>query len=122
MRNKKIEKIHAKENNYIHKTIFTWFGNLPTSTKLQGFHYYQGKIKSAATMFFFFFLSLKKHDNNKTLISKLGFLDPAHIIHNGLQNRQKFFPRSKPPLHGLNLKKSPIKNHTILFGDRKSVV
>ena len=22
----------------------------------------------------------------------------------------------KPPLHGLNLNKSPIKNHTILFG------
>ena len=29
----------------MHKTIFTWLGNLPTSTKLQGFHYYQGKYK-----------------------------------------------------------------------------
>ena len=119
MRNKKIEKTHAKENNYIHKTIFTWFGNLPTSTELQGFHYYQGKIKSAATNFFF--LSLKKHDNNKTLISILGFLDPAHMIHNGLQNGPKIFPRGKPPLHGLNLKKSPIKNHTILFGSGRVV-
>ena len=23
----------------MHKTIFTWFGNFPTSTELQGFHY-----------------------------------------------------------------------------------
>ena len=46
---KQIEKTHAKEkkNNYMHKTIFTWFGNLPTSTELQGFYYYQGKYNSA---------------------------------------------------------------------------
>ena len=44
---KKIEKTHAKENNHMHKTIFTWFGNLPTSTELQGFHYYQEKYNSA---------------------------------------------------------------------------
>ena len=31
----------------MHKTIFTWFGNLPTSTELQGFYYYQGKYNSA---------------------------------------------------------------------------
>ena len=36
---KQIEKTHVKENNHTHKTIFMWFGNLPTSTKLQGFHY-----------------------------------------------------------------------------------
>ena len=34
------ENTHVKENNHKHKTIFTWFGNLPTSTELQGFHYY----------------------------------------------------------------------------------
>ena len=45
---KKIKKTHAKENNHTYKTIFTWFGNLPTSTELQGFHYYQRKIQSAA--------------------------------------------------------------------------
>ena len=39
MRNKQIEKTHVKENNHMHKTIFTWFGNLPKSTELQGFHY-----------------------------------------------------------------------------------
>ena len=32
-----------KKNNHTHKTVFTWFGNLPTSIELQGFHYYQGK-------------------------------------------------------------------------------
>ena len=32
-----------KKNNHTHKIIFTWFGNMPTSTELQGFHYYQGK-------------------------------------------------------------------------------
>ena len=41
----------AKKNNHTHKTIFMWFGNLPTSTKLQEFHYYQGKVQSAATIF-----------------------------------------------------------------------
>ena len=45
MRNKKkIEKTHAKESNHTHKTIFTWFDNLPTSTELQRFYYYQGKV------------------------------------------------------------------------------
>ena len=33
-----------------------------------------------------FSLSLGKTDNNKTLIIKLHFLHPAHMIHNGLQN------------------------------------
>ena len=44
---KQIEKTHAKENNHTHKIIFTWFGNFPTSTELQGFHYYQRKYNSA---------------------------------------------------------------------------
>ena len=48
MRNKTdLKKTHAKEKNHTHKTIFTWFDNLPTSTELQGFHYYQGKYNSA---------------------------------------------------------------------------
>ena len=45
MRNKQIEKIHTKENNYMHKTIFTWFGKLRMSTELQGFHCSQEKIQ-----------------------------------------------------------------------------
>ena len=61
VRNKKIEKTkHQKKNNHTHKTIFTWFGNLPTSTELQGFHYYQRKLQCAAIVFFFF------KNNNKT--------------------------------------------------------
>ena len=58
---KKIEKTHAKENNHMHKTIFTWFSNLPTLTKLQGFHYYQGKVQKCDYKIFY---SLKKHGNN----------------------------------------------------------
>ena len=66
MRNKKIEKTHAKENNYTHKTIFMWFGNLPVFTELQEFHYYQGKIKVWLQCF-----TLTQDDNNnKTLITK----------------------------------------------------
>ena len=42
-----MEKTHAKENNHTHKTIFTWFGNLPTSTELQGFHYKIRRYNSA---------------------------------------------------------------------------
>ena len=57
----KIEKTHAKENNHTHKTIFMWFGNLPTSTELQRFHYYQGKIQSVAVQFFH---SLEKPTTN----------------------------------------------------------
>ena len=38
-----------------HKTIFTLFGNLPTSTELQGFHYSQGNIVK---------FSLKKKNQN----------------------------------------------------------
>ena len=66
---KKIEKTHINENNHTHKTIFTWFGNLPTSMELQGFNYYQGKKYKVWLRCFF---SLKKHDN-QTLISKLQF-------------------------------------------------
>ena len=44
---KQIEKTHVKENNHTHTTIFTWFGNLPTSTELQGFHYKIRRYNSA---------------------------------------------------------------------------
>ena len=33
-----------KKNNHMHKTVFTWFDNLPTSTELKGYHYYKGRI------------------------------------------------------------------------------
>ena len=54
VRNKKIEKRkRQKKNNHTHKTIFTWFGNLPMSTELQRFHYYKRKLQCAVTVFFF---------------------------------------------------------------------
>ena len=44
--------IHQKKIIIItHKIVFTWFGNLSTSTKLQGFHHFQGKIQSAAIQY-----------------------------------------------------------------------
>ena len=68
---KKIEKTHAKENNHTHKTIFTWFDNLPTSTKLQGFHYYQERMQSAVTIFSL--TQTWQSHHHKTLITKVGF-------------------------------------------------
>ena len=77
---KKIEKIHAKENNHTHKTIFTWFGNLLMSTKLQGFHYYQEKKENTKyKVRHQFFFSHLKHDHAKTLITKLRFLSLGPI-------------------------------------------
>ena len=95
---KKIVKTHAKESNHTHKTIFTWFSNLPTSTELQGFHYYQEKVQSVATDI----LTLKNTATPplKTLITKVGL----YIYKTG----PKIF-RPKPPLHGLSLSKSPVK-------------
>ena len=55
------KKKRQKKNNHTHKTVFTWFGNLPTSTELQGFHYYKRKLQCAVTVFFF----LKKNKMTK---------------------------------------------------------
>ena len=41
------EKHTPKKNNHMHKIIFMWFGNLPTSTELQGFHYKIRRYNSA---------------------------------------------------------------------------
>ena len=51
-----------KKNNYTHKIIFTWFGNLPTSTELQRFHYYQGKRNTSCG--YSFSSHSQKHGNN----------------------------------------------------------
>ena len=53
MKCKNREKIYSKKK-ITHKTVFTWFGNLPTSTELQRFHFFQGKIQSAAIEFSLF--------------------------------------------------------------------
>ena len=60
----------------MHKTIFMWFGNLPTSTELQEFHYYQRKIQSVAIQFF---LSLKKTTTNPNNQSNI-----LYILHTGI--------------------------------------
>ena len=68
------------KKNHTHKTIFTWFGNLPTSTELQGFHYYQGKIQSAATVF----LVSQERQQQKNSNHQKQCLHHTHKIHNGL--------------------------------------
>ena len=55
------EKKYIHQRKIIsHKTVFTWFSNLPMSKELQGSHYFQGKLQSAAVQFF---LSKKKSFN-----------------------------------------------------------
>ena len=140
MRNKRIEKTHAKEkkNNHSHKTIFTWFGNLPTSTELQGFHYYQGRTESTKLRLQYPFLSPSRmRQQQPTILKTLITAKLVYIYEMG----PKIFPRGvvpgppkglsmsaptwayqpKPPLHGLSLNKSPIKNHAILFGSSQVV-
>ena len=68
------------KNNHTHKTIFTWFGNLPMSTELQRFHYYQGKIQSAATVF----LVYQERQQQQNPNHQKWFLHHTHKIHNGL--------------------------------------
>ena len=54
VKNKKIEKTHAKEKQLHAQDSIYVVSNLPTSTELQGYHYYQGRIQStisAATIF-----------------------------------------------------------------------
>ena len=83
----------------------------------------------------FFSLSRTTTTTEQTLITKKGFLHPAHRIHDGLQNGPKIFPggiapgppkglsmstptwayQPKPSLYGQSLKKSLIKNHETLF-------
>ena len=83
----------------------------------------------------FFSFSRMTTTIEQTLITKNGFLHSTHRIHNELQNGPKIFPRGvalgplkglsmstptwayqpKPPLYGLSLKKSLIKNHTTFF-------
>ena len=48
----KIKKNIHQKKIITHKIVFTWFGNWPMSTELQGFHYSQGKnTKCGNTIF-----------------------------------------------------------------------
>ena len=102
---KQIEKTHVKENNYMHKTIFT-ICLCPRSCR-----YFiivrEKEIQGVATVFL-----LRNTTTNKTLISKLRFLHPTHKIYNGLQNRPK---KISGLGHGISLKKFLIKKaHNII--------
>ena len=99
-----------------------WFGNLPTSTELQGFHYYKGKRNTRCSY------SFSSHTKNTTTPK-----NPNNQIAFSTQNGPKKFSWGRCPqtprrccprtprrlVHkrsGLGLSKSPIKNHAILFG------
>ena len=85
------ENTHVKENNHKHKTIFTWFGNLPTSTELQGFHYKIRRYNSAQehsqeTQFRIHPNSLSPIRQEKTILSSyaaarlLGIISNSHSL------------------------------------------
>ena len=100
---------------------------LSTSTKLQGFHYYQGRIQSTTCGCNIFSHTKTRQHHPKTLIIKVSFTMN--------QTGQKKFTRGvapkppkdlsmsapalayqpKPPLHGLSFSKFLNKNHTTLF-------
>ena len=65
MRNKNRENTRQRKI-ITRKIVFTWFGNLPMSTKLQGFHYYQGK-KIQIRQYSFFSLSKTTMTNTISL-------------------------------------------------------
>ena len=110
---KKQRKHTPKKNNHMHKTIFTWFGNLPTSTKLQRFYYYQEKNTKCS-----YSVSVSQNmttTTNKTLITKNSF----YILRTGFT--MVFTSGLDPLLHRLSLSKSLIKNHATLFGSGQVV-
>ena len=65
--------------------------------------------------FFFFFLVSQETWQQQNPNLKIRFSTSCAYDSQWATKRAKFFPRGKPPLYGVNLKKSPIKNHTILF-------
>ena len=84
---------------------------------------YQGKKTKCDSTLFFFFLSLslsRKNYIKKTLITKTTIFISCAQDSQWATKRAKFFftawaNRPKPLLHGLSLKKSPIKNHATSF-------
>ena len=87
---------------------------------------YQGKNTKCDNTFFFFPLSLsRKNYIKKTLITKTTIFISCAQDSQWATKQAKFFftalaNRPKPLLHGLSLKKSPIKNHAISFRVRSS--
>ena len=84
-----------------------WFGNLSTSMELQGFHYSQGKIQSAAVQLF----SLSKKSNPNLQNNSFYILCTRFTM--GYKKGVKKFSL----LYGLSLKKSPTKEcNDIILG------
>ena len=107
--NAKIEKNIRQRKIITHKTVFIWFGNLPMSTELQGFHYSQGKIQSAIVHFF----SLKTTSNPN--LQNNGF----YILHMGfIMSVMAWAYWPKLPVHGLSLRKFPIKDYNNIISNR----
>ena len=104
MKNKKREKIHAKEkqshaqdNIYVVQQFAYVHGVVGISLLSRKNTEYNLRLQ-------YFSHTKTRQQHPKTLITKVSF-------HNELNG-----PKLKPPLHGLSLSKSPIKNHATLFG------
>ena len=117
----KIEKTHAKEKKqshtqdsiyvvrqfaYIHRVV----GILLLSRK---------KIQSTAIQSFNLSRTITTNPNHKTAFSK-SYAQDSQWATKWAKKISMSAPawayQPKPPLHGLNLRKSPIKNHATLFG------
>ena len=121
MRNKKIEKTytkekqsHAQDNIYVVRQFAYVHG-------VAGISLLSGKItKCGLRLQYFSLTKTQQQHHTKTLITKVNF-----YIQNGPKKNFMSAPawayRPKPPLHGLSLSKSTIKNHTILFESSRVV-
>ena len=92
----------------MHKTVFMWFGNLPTSMELQGYHYYQVRIQRTTTCgynIFSLYITWQPHYTKKNPNYKRRF-------HNGL-NGPKGPSRSAHGQASVNL---PLKTTQYYLG------
>ena len=68
----------------MHQAAPAWLGNLPTSTELQGFHYFQGRIQYNMQLQYFLYIW------NTTTDSTLKNPNYKRRFHNGLNEPKKF--------------------------------
>ena len=134
---KKIEKTHAKKKKIITRArqYLRGLAICLHSQSCRDFTISREKYKCGSTVFF----SLKKlHQQKRTLITKVAFsISWAQDLQWATKRAKFFFPGAialtpeplkglfmsttawaylpKPPLHGLSLRKSPIKNNATLF-------
>ena len=132
MRNKKIEKTHAKEKQSHTQDNIYVIRQFAYVNGVVGISLLLGKnTKCSSTVF----LSLKKLQPQILITKNCVFYIPRTGFTMGYKTSQKIFPGAlpsnpprglsisaktwacwpKPQLHGLSLRKSPIKNHVTLF-------